>query len=82
MNPLTMPEQRTAAPPSPKPSIPPSPRGFIQQHAVLAYFALVFAISYGGLFLMVGPGALPLTAAHFAALERVAERLPQMAVVW
>ncbi len=34
--------------------------GFIKQHPVLTYYALVFAISWGGILLVTGgPGALP-----------------------
>jgi membrane protease YdiL (CAAX protease family) len=55
-------ERRAAAPPSPKPSSPPAspPGGFIQRHPVVTYYALVFAISVGGMLLVIGgPGALP-----------------------
>jgi membrane protease YdiL (CAAX protease family) len=31
--------------------------GFLERHAVLAYFALTFAISWGGMLLVLGPGA-------------------------
>jgi membrane protease YdiL (CAAX protease family) len=41
---------------------------FIRSHPVLTYFALVFMISWGGGFLVVGPGGLPLRAEEFASL--------------
>jgi membrane protease YdiL (CAAX protease family) len=34
---------------------------FVRQHPVLAYYALTFAVSWGGVFLVVGPGGLPAT---------------------
>jgi membrane protease YdiL (CAAX protease family) len=38
-------------------------KAFIQRHPVLTYFALTFAISWGGLLLVIGgPGAIPATA--------------------
>src|SRR5215217_1844220 len=32
---------------------------FIKRHPVLAFYALVFAISWGGILLVVGPGGIP-----------------------
>ena len=32
-------------------------RGFVRRHPALAYFALTFALSWGGMFLVLGPGA-------------------------
>lgn len=36
---------------------------FITRHPVLAFYVLVFAISWGGMLLLVGPGGIPGTAA-------------------
>lgn len=36
-------------------------RSFIQRHAVLTYYALVFTISWGGILVVVGPGGFPAT---------------------
>jgi membrane protease YdiL (CAAX protease family) len=36
-------------------------RGFIQRHPVLTYYTLVFAISWGGILSVVGPGGFPAT---------------------
>jgi membrane protease YdiL (CAAX protease family) len=45
-------------PASPIPSAPPKPvvpsEGFLQRHAVLTYFVLVFALSWGAFFLLTG----------------------------
>jgi membrane protease YdiL (CAAX protease family) len=38
---------------------------FVRRHPVPAYFALTFAISWGGGFLILGPGGLPLRAEEF-----------------
>ena len=38
----------------------------MKRHPVLIYFALVFVISWGGAFLLLGPGGLPLKAEEFA----------------
>ena len=38
----------------------------IERHATLIYFALVFVISWGGGFLILGPRGLPLNPAEFA----------------
>ena len=40
----------------------------IRRHPVLTYFALVFLISWGGGFLILGPEGLPLRAEEFASL--------------
>ena len=40
----------------------------IKRHAVLIYFALVFVISWGGGFLVLGPGGFPPSAEGFANL--------------
>ena len=38
-------------------------KGFIKSHPLLSYFALAFAISWGGMLLIIGgPGAIPATA--------------------
>jgi membrane protease YdiL (CAAX protease family) len=42
--------------------------GFITRHPVLTYFALTFAISWGGFVLVVGPGGFPGTGSQFDAL--------------
>jgi membrane protease YdiL (CAAX protease family) len=61
MNPGTIPERPAAAPPSPRQSAPPAPAqsapalgGFLQRHAAPAYFALTFALSWGGALLLTG----------------------------
>jgi membrane protease YdiL (CAAX protease family) len=36
-------------------------KAFINRHAVLIYFALAFAISWGGVLVAVGPGGIPAT---------------------
>ena len=37
-------------------------QAFIRRHAVLTYYILVFAISWGGILIVVGPGRIPGTA--------------------
>src|SRR5215203_7181821 len=34
-------------------------KAFVKGHPLLTYFALVFAISWGGVLIVVGPGGLP-----------------------
>jgi membrane protease YdiL (CAAX protease family) len=51
-------DRPTAAPPSPERPTAPRPGGFIQGHPVLAYYVLTFAISWGGMLLVGGPGLL------------------------
>ena len=41
---------------------------FIKRHSVLSYFALTFAISWGGFVLAVGPGGFPGTNEQFETL--------------
>ena len=41
---------------------------FITRHPVFTYFALAFAISWGGFVLVVGPGGFPGTGSQFDAL--------------
>jgi pimeloyl-ACP methyl ester carboxylesterase/membrane protease YdiL (CAAX protease family) len=41
---------------------------FIKSHPLLTYVALVFTISWGGSFLILGPGGLPLRAEEFESL--------------
>jgi len=42
---------------------------FIQRHPVLTYYALVFAISWGGILLIVGgPGGIPGSRAQVEAM--------------
>src|SRR5215213_5309142 len=45
-------------------------RAFIKRHSVLSYYALVFAISWGGILLVVGlgPGGIPATKEQVGAL--------------
>jgi uncharacterized protein len=45
-------------------------RAFIKRHPVLSYYALVFAISWGGILLVVGlgPGGIPATKEQVGAL--------------
>ena len=45
--------------------------GFVKQHPVLTYFALVFAISWGGPVLVVGPGGTVVMGAQFEKLGPV-----------
>jgi membrane protease YdiL (CAAX protease family) len=42
--------------------------GFIRTHPLLTYFALAFAISWGGVMLVVGPGGIPGTTEQFETL--------------
>jgi uncharacterized protein len=41
---------------------------FIKRHPVLAYCAVVFGISWGGIFLLIGPGGVAVDADHLGAL--------------
>jgi CAAX protease family protein len=41
---------------------------FITRHAVLTYYALVFAVSWGGVLIVVGPGGFPGTSAQVERL--------------
>lgn len=44
-------------------------KAFIKRHPVLTYFALTFALSWGGVLLVIGgPGALPATLEQFETL--------------
>lgn len=45
---------------------------FIRRHPVLSYFALTFAIGWGGVLMVVGPGGLPITAETFKTTPLVA----------
>ena len=45
-------------------------KAFIKRHPVLTYFALAFAISWGGILFVVGPGGIPATP------ERVRDAAP------
>ena len=42
--------------------------GVIKRHSVLTYFALVFVISWGGAFLILGPGGFPPSGEEFESL--------------
>ena len=49
------------------------PRGFTFPHPVLAYYALTFAISWGGVLMVVGgPGGIPATSDQIARLMPLA----------
>jgi uncharacterized protein len=48
--------------PAPKENIMTSILAFIKKYSVLAYYALTFAISWGGILILVGPGGLPGTS--------------------
>jgi membrane protease YdiL (CAAX protease family) len=62
-------ERRTEARPSPGPSAPRLSRAFIARHAVLTFYVLTFAISWGGVLLVVGgPAGIPGTPEQFARL--------------
>jgi membrane protease YdiL (CAAX protease family) len=54
---------RTAAPSASRQGTPwrATIRAFIRRHPVPAYYALAFAISWGGVLVLVGPGGLPAT---------------------
>jgi len=43
-------------------------KAFIKKHPVLSYFALAFAISWGGFVMVVGPGGFPGTGSQFDTL--------------
>ena len=43
-------------------------RAFIERHPLLSYFALTFAISWGGFVLVVGPGGVPGTGSQLDTL--------------
>jgi membrane protease YdiL (CAAX protease family) len=43
-------------------------KAFIKSHPVLSYFALAFAISWGGFVMVVGPGGFPGTGSQFDTL--------------
>jgi membrane protease YdiL (CAAX protease family) len=73
----------TTAPTQSGTTVPTSPRkgapwrttivAVVGRHAVLAYYALTFAISWGGFLLVVGgPGAFPATPEQFEALMPLA----------
>jgi hypothetical protein len=49
------------------------PRGFTFPHPVLSYYALTFAISWGGILMVVGgPGGIPGTSDQIARLMPIA----------
>jgi membrane protease YdiL (CAAX protease family) len=43
-------------------------QNFIKKVPVLAYYVVVFAISWGGILMVLGPGGLPMTAGGFEAV--------------
>jgi len=43
-------------------------KAFIKRHQVLTYYALTFVISWGGIFIVVGPGGIPGTLEEFGRL--------------
>ena len=43
-------------------------KAFIKKHSVLTYYALVFAMSWGGVLIVVGPGGFPGTSKQVASL--------------
>jgi membrane protease YdiL (CAAX protease family) len=43
-------------------------KAFIKRHPVATYYTLVFAISWGGILILAGPGGVPGTAAQVEAL--------------
>ena len=47
-------------------------KAFIKSHPLLSYFALVFAISWGGFVLAVGPGGIPATPEQFTTMPLLA----------
>jgi hypothetical protein len=40
-------------------------RAFIKRNPVLTYYALTFALSWGGILIVVGPGGIPGTREEF-----------------
>ena len=44
------------------------PANFVQRHPLLVYFTLTFALSWGGVLLVIGPGGLPGTPEAFERL--------------
>jgi membrane protease YdiL (CAAX protease family) len=60
----------TEAPLPPDLSIPPvPPTAFVKRHPVLSYYVLTFALSWGGLLLVIGgPGGIPATPEQFTRL--------------
>jgi len=46
----------------------PDIKTFIKRHPVLTYFALTFAISWGGVLIVVGPGGIPANAEQLGLL--------------
>jgi membrane protease YdiL (CAAX protease family) len=45
-----------------------SVKSFLKKHAVLSYFALTIAITWGTMIAVLGPGGLPITTEQFEAL--------------
>src|SRR5215207_9347563 len=43
-------------------------KAFVKSHPLLSYFALTFAITWGGFVLAVGPGGIPATKEEFTTL--------------
>jgi membrane protease YdiL (CAAX protease family) len=65
-------ERRTELPLSPEPPAPPAPpqQAFIKRHPVLSYYLLTFAISWGGMLLVIigGQSSMPATQEQFDRL--------------
>jgi membrane protease YdiL (CAAX protease family) len=57
MAPHIAPPPPTAQPALPQPRGRPTIRAFIQAHPVLSYYLLTFALSFGSILILVGPGA-------------------------
>jgi CAAX protease family protein len=47
-------------------------KAFVARHSVATYFALTFAISWGGFLIVIGPGGFPGTPEQFGALLPIA----------
>src|SRR5215207_9610538 len=43
-------------------------KAFIKRHPLLTYFALAFAVSWGGILIVVGPGGIPGNSEQFEML--------------
>lgn len=76
MSAMNVAEEPAAPPPSARPPAPHVPsawraarvRMFLRRHPLVAYLALTFAIAWGGILLLIGPGGVPVDAEHLAVL--------------